>query len=88
VEKWDNSRSGFPAITSPHTFHSSSGSLAMLAAMRRASFPGQEVRRCPTSRLVLEIAIRREPARCDRAHGKAANGTGPPTEAASFDFFF
>jgi len=37
VEKWDNSRSGFPAITSPHTFHSSSASLAMLAAMRRAS---------------------------------------------------
>ena len=37
VEKWDNSRSGIPAITSPHTFHSSSGSLAMLAAMRRSA---------------------------------------------------
>jgi hypothetical protein len=37
VEKWDNSRSGFPAITSPHTFHSSFGSLAMLTAMRHAS---------------------------------------------------
>ena len=37
MENWDNSRSGFPSITSPHTFHSSSGSLAMLAAIRHAS---------------------------------------------------
>ena len=51
MEKWDNSRSGFPAITSPHTFHSSSGSLAMLAAMRRAS-----------SRLACRLTIEMGPA--------------------------
>ena len=50
--RWKSgTRSGFPAITSPHTFHSSFGSLAMLTAMRHASYSGFRVRwhsRCYT----------------------------------------
>ena len=36
MEKWDNFAFRLPTITSRHTFRSRSGSLAMLAAMRRA----------------------------------------------------
>ena len=37
MEKWDNFAFRLPAITSRHTFRSRSGSLAMLAAILRAS---------------------------------------------------
>ena len=37
MEKWDNFAFRLPAITSRQTFRSASGSLAMLAAILRAS---------------------------------------------------
>ena len=38
MEKWDNFAFRLPAITSRHTFRSRSGSLAMLAAIRRVVY--------------------------------------------------
>jgi hypothetical protein len=62
VEKWDNSRSGFPAITSPHTFHRQPRRLGDIGGDAPGFVAGQQLGRRTPPRLILEIGIRQRVA--------------------------